>query len=176
MNPTIWSFKIASSEQFLPILNLYRACGKEMLAQGFANWGDFYPTETQIRFDLEHQHLYGLYDENQALAAVAVLDELYPNAYQNIEWIYPSQRPFYLHRLAVNPQLWGKSLGKIIMGRIEQQAIALKGDALRLDALQINKRLIHFYENLGYAQQGQLVWHGDAWPHPFLCFEKNLSL
>ncbi len=171
-----WRFKPADSSQFLPILQLYRDCGQAMSVQGFHNWGDFYPTETQIRFDINNNNLYQLFDENQALISVAVLDELAPDAYQNIHWIYPDLRPFYLHRLAVAPQYWANGIGKIMVERIEHEALQLGGEVLRLDALQINTQLLRFYERQGYQQNEQLVWHGTAWPNPFLCFEKKLSL
>jgi ribosomal protein S18 acetylase RimI-like enzyme len=169
-----WNFQPAQLIDFQPILKLYRSCGKKMSEQGFHNWVDFYPTEIQIIFDIENQHLYTLYNADNQLVAVAVLDQIAAISYQNIKWDFLSSQAFYLHRLAVSPLHWQAGIGQKMMLFIEKKAVELQADTIRLDAYSINKPLLKFYKNLNYVENGQIVWHGDAWQFPFLCFEKNL--
>ena len=163
-----------SAADFQHILPLYRACGAWLSANGFENWGDFYPTEAIIRADLEAQNLFGWVVADE-LVGVVVVDEVTNPFYPQISWKYSQAKPAFVHRLAVHPAYQGKGYGQSLMLAAESIAQARKLEVLRLDVYEPNHALQRFYTLLGYENTGQSVYLGEPWVYGFVCFEKFIG-
>lgn len=163
----------ANLEQLENITELYRTCGKVMLAQGFDNWGDFYPPITLIKEDIETGSLFCL-REDERLLGVIVLNEVAPVQFKSIQWQYPTKVALVVHRLAVAVEEQKKGYAQKLMKFAEKYAQEKSYNVIRLDAYSINTGLLKFYRQLGYQCTKETISLGAKWKHPFVCFEKRL--
>lgn len=163
----------ATLGQLEAITDLYRTCGKAMLAQGFDNWGDFYPPITLIEEDIRAGSLFSLLD-NERLLGVIVLDAIQPQQYDAVDWQYPNERCLIVHRLAIAVDQQRKGYAPKLMLFAEEYAQKNAYTAIRLDAYSINTGLLKFYRQLGYQSTKETISLGAKWKHPFVCFEKSL--
>lgn len=169
------SIQKAKIDQLDAIISLYRACGKEMLSKGFDNWGDFYPTIAIVETDIQEEQLFCLLEGN-LLVGVIGLDENQPAPFATVRWQYPSSKTLVVHRLAIAVDQQRKGYAQHLMKFTEEYAKKHQYEAIRLDAYSINKKLLKFYEQLGYQSAKEAIYLGAKWEHPFICFEKAIPI
>lgn len=163
----------ANLGQLNAITALYRACGQQMLEQGFDNWGDFYPPTNLIQEDIESDALFCLL-EDERLLGVIVLNEVQAIQYEAVQWQYPTTVSLIVHRLAVAVEAQKKGHAKRLMKYAEEYALKNAYSVIRLDAYSINEGLLKFYRQLGYQSTKETISLGAKWKYPFICFEKRL--
>jgi ribosomal protein S18 acetylase RimI-like enzyme len=163
----------ANIAQLNTITTLYRACAKEMVKQGFENWGDFYPPVPLIQGDIESETLFCLLEDEQLLGVIA-LDAVPPVQYEKVQWQYPTTINLIVHRLAIAVEAQKNGYAKKLMEFAALYAQKNGYTAIRLDAYSINERLLKFYRRLGYQSTKETISLGAKWKHPFICFEKVL--
>lgn len=159
--------------QLNQITNLYRACSKVMIEQGFDNWGDAYPPVALIQEGIESESSFCLLDEGQ-LVGVIVLDEMQPIEYKEVTWEYSAPVSLVVHRLAIAVEAQRKGYAKKLMEFAELYAQKNNYAVIRLDAYSINEGVLKFYRRLGYQSTKETISLGDEYKHPFVCFEKRV--
>ena len=118
----------------------------------------FYPTREDATQALARGDLYVL-DEGGEVLASAVVDQLQPAEYAQVEWAYPAAEDevLVLNTLAVSPRHAGQGLGKRFV-RWYENCAALQGcRCLRLGTGESNTRARRLYEALGYRQAGTVT-------------------
>lgn len=162
----------ASKAALEALMGLYRSCGQHLQSQGILQWGDFYPEKKQVAQDIEQGNLY-LGRLNGILCAAVTLDFVQPSGYAAVNWRY-AEPAWVVHRLAVAPSFQGRGLAQQMMQFAEQQGPARGAKSIRLDTYSLNPRNLRFYERLAYERTKEVVFLGEPWTAPFLCFEKAL--
>lgn len=169
------NLKIAqpSIADFNELLSLYRSCGAEMLSKGFDNWGDFHPSEKQLKLDIEGGTIFVLKDDVK-IVGVTVLDTNQDTVYATVNWKHNATPIIVVHRLAVLPSEEGKGHAQKLMQFAEEHARATGMQSIRLDAYSINERVLGFYKKQGFERKDELINLGDKYTHLFNCFEKKM--
>lgn len=67
------------------------------------------------------------------------------------------------HQFAVEPSLQGHGIGRALLTRAEQWAVAQGLQELALDTAEPAKHLIHLYQRLGYGLVDTVQWHGKVY-------------
>ena len=156
------------------ILELTKACGKNMRENGIDQWDENYPDRGRILHDLETETLFA-YREGDEVLGIVVLNESQDEEYGEINWSTSADdKNIVVHRLAVRPDQQGKGLGRKLMDFAEQWAKENNYDAIRLDTYSQNPRNQRFYTNRGYADLGP-VYLKYKKEHPYYCYELLLN-
>ena len=163
----------ANLGQLDTITNLYRACSKVMIEKGFDNWGNFYPPVSLIQEGIESGTSFCLLDGDKVLGII-VLDEMQPEEYKEVTWMYSASVSLVVHRLAIAVEAQRKGYAKKLMEFAELYAQKNDYSIIRLDAYSINEGVLKFYRGLGYQCTKETISLGDEYKHPFACFEKRV--
>lgn len=164
--------RLAKSEDLKTVMELYDACRVYLNSRGIDQWAHGYPKEDIVKRDIECQDLW-LYQVEESIAAVLVLNQSAAEKYSDLAWECSHQKHLEIHRLAVHPKHMNQGLGKRMMNWAESEAKDREACCIRLDTYSLNKDNVRYYKNLGYCATGNEV----MWPpvkSPFLCFEKQL--
>ena len=155
------------------IMNLARACARDLCQRGIFQWNDEYPSRDAFVKDLRRGELWVM-DLGQGAVGTLVLSTLKDEVYEAIQWMTPDGDNRYVHRLAVHPSSQGQGLARKLMDFAEARARQEGAISIRLDTFSKNKRNQRFYENRGYIRL-ESVWFPHQSPHPFYCYELLLS-
>ena len=155
------------------IKNLTESCAIKMQENGIFQWNEYYPSLERLQNDIEQQELY-LIEENQKLQGIIVLTSKMDEEYHPIKWLTPNGNNLYVHRLATNPQHWGRGYGRKLMDFAEDHARKNNYLSVRLDTFSQNKRNQRFYESRGYEKLGNIYFPKQS-EHPFYCYELVLN-
>lgn len=151
---------------------LTEACAAHMLQQGIEQWNENYPSLSVLTRDLEAGHAY-VYILNDRLVGSVMFSQEKDPLYEPIQWSTPDSDSYYVHRLAVHPQVQGQGIARALMDFVESEIKNRGGTAVRLDTFSLNPRNNRFYKARGYTQLGDIYFAHKS-PHPFHCFEKLL--
>ncbi|WP_299435493.1 GNAT family N-acetyltransferase [uncultured Aquimarina sp.] len=151
------------------IYKLTQSCAKAMIAREIYQWNEHYPTRSRFEKDIELQELYVLEEDNR-IKGIIVLTELMDDEYIPIKWLTDNQGNLYIHRLAVDPEYWGKGYAQKLMSWAESYAEEKEYQSIRLDTFSQNKRNQSFYETRGYKKLGDIFFPKQS-EHPFYCYE-----
>ena len=135
------------------------------------------PQITKIRkysVKFYNEHLYVLISNNKEIIGCVSITYEMDDFYKNIDWISPSNKNIYVHRLAVHPNHQGQGYAKKIMKFIEEKGIKNMCESIRLDTFSMNKRNNALYKKIGYEKLGQIYFR-DQSELPFNCYEKPLK-
>ena len=163
----------ANSEDLNTVMQIIKSCTQDMISKKIYQWNDKYPNKETFYNDIKNEHLLVLIKENKILGCVSVTDQM-DDFYTKIDWIAPTKKNLYVHRLAVHPKYQGLGYAKEIMNFIENNAIESNCDSIRLDTFSMNKKNNNFYSNIGYEKLGQIYFR-DQSEMPFNCYEKRLK-
>lgn len=151
------------------IYTLTRACAKAMIANGIYQWNEHYPTQERFQKDVELQELYVLEEENY-IKGIIVLTDLMDEEYIPVTWLTANTNNLYIHRVAVDPEYWGKGYAQKLMDFGEDYAKKNQYQSVRLDTFSQNKRNQKFYEIRGYQRLDDIYFPKQS-EHPFHCYE-----
>ena len=90
--------------------------------------------------------------------------------YIPIEWLTKNDNNLYIHRLAVDPEYWGKGYAQQLMNFAEDYARKNNYESVRLDTFSQNTRNQKFYETRGYQRLGNIYFPKQS-EYPFYCYE-----
>ncbi|MBC2838077.1 GNAT family N-acetyltransferase [Robiginitalea sp. SC105] len=155
------------------ILELTRACGREMCARGIFQWTETYPSREAFQQDIDRGELWVL-DLGQGPVGTLVLSEVMDEEYRQVLWLTPNDRNRYVHRLGVHPDLQGRGYARKLMDFAEARAAAEGAASIRLDTFSRNPRNQRFYEQRGYQRLGAVYFPKQS-AYPFYCYERILS-
>ena len=159
----------AKLPEIAEILELTRACGKEMASRGIYQWNDSYPSRTVLENDVDRNELYVLEDSGRLLGIIA-LTNLIDEEYKSVSWLTPNHNNLYVHRLAIDPKYQGLGFAQHLMSFAEDFARKGNFTSIRLDTFSQNPRNQKFYEQRGYSRLG-VVYFPNQSEHPFYCYE-----
>lgn len=166
---TFMKIQIANSTHINQIFNTLKSVAADMRKQGIMQWNENYPTLDHVIIDIANQIVFIGWIDNE-LAGVISIDDIQSPEYEKIPWQFTSQKVLVVHRLAVNPQIQKKGVGRQLMDFALNKAITEGYSSIRLDAYSKNERTLRFYENRGYKKRGEIFFpYRDE---PFYCFEK----
>jgi ribosomal protein S18 acetylase RimI-like enzyme len=151
------------------IYRLTRSCAKAMIANGIYQWNEHYPTQERFQKDVELQELYVLQEENH-IKGIIVLTDLMDEEYIPVTWLTTNTNNLYIHRVAVDPDYWGKGYAQKLMDFGEDYAQKNQYQSVRLDTFSQNKRNQKFYEVRGYQRLDDIYFPKQS-EYPFHCYE-----
>lgn len=161
----------ARQEEIDVIMELISKCVQVMQAAGSDQWDEGYPNKEVIKLDIEQGTLY-VYEEDQAIAGILVLDENEAEEYQTIQWKQNQGPHLIMHRLAVHPQIQGKGIATKLIAFAEDYAKRNGYTSIRLDTYAMNTRALQIYPRLGYDHRGEVSYPNRMANFPV--FEKVL--
>ncbi|WP_289037533.1 GNAT family N-acetyltransferase [uncultured Zobellia sp.] len=151
------------------ILEVTKACAAAMIANGIFQWNEHYPSKQAFEADVERGELYVLRIENKIIGSI-VISTLMDEEYKPIEWLTPSAKNVYIHRVSVHPDFQGKGYAQKLMAFAENYARENSFASVRLDTFSQNKRNHRFYEARGFQRLGDIFFPKQS-EHPFHCYE-----
>ncbi|MDO6817988.1 GNAT family N-acetyltransferase [Zobellia sp. 1_MG-2023] len=151
------------------ILEVTKACAAAMIAYGIFQWNEHYPSKQAFEADVERGELYVLEKDNQIIGTI-VISTLMDEEYVPIEWLTPSGKNIYIHRVSVHPDFQGKGYAQKLMAFAENYARENSFASVRLDTFSQNKRNHRFYEARGFQRLGDIFFPKQS-EHPFHCYE-----
>lgn len=168
------NIQLARIGQLSEIKELYTNCRLSLQKIGlYHQWYDFYPPLATIQEDISSQTLFIL-QNNEDIMGVIVLNEVQFEGYEAMNWQYGSQHILVIHRIAVAPKFQGKGYAQQLLSFAENYAQQHNYEAIRLDAYSQNPRLLKFYSQMGYQRTKEVIFLGQPWEYPFVCFEKSV--
>lgn len=162
------NIELCNISQLKEIFEIYKDCRFSMQQENIFQWYDDYPSVQSIREDIEKQNLFGYYEAGKCLGAVAI-NTIQDEEYKEINWEDKNGNVVVIHRLAVNPELQNKGIGKLLMDFAEDYARKKNYSSIRLDSYSANKKALRFYEKRGYKKRGECFFIGRDLP--FYCYE-----
>lgn len=152
------------------ITGMFMAAIRRMRESGIDQWDELYPTEADIREDIEKEQLYVCRLSGE-ISSAAVLNENQDPEYGEVAWEYRGGKICVIHRLCVHPGEQGRGLGKKSVIFLEDTAAGLGYDHVRLDTFSGNRAAVALYKSLGYRYAGDVFFRKGR----FFCFEKTLK-
>ena len=135
-----------------------------------------YPSDDFIQSSLTKGELYTL-PERDALYACVILNSEHNAGYDSCAWSVACDSSEVLtpHALAVNPELQGKGIGKIVVENILNIARARHKKAVRLDVLGASKTAERLYTSCGFQfiEAKEMFYEDTGWTE-YKMFELNL--
>lgn len=136
-----------------------------------------YPSDDFIKNSLENGELYILI-ENETLYACVILNSECNEGYLGCPWSISCKQNEVLipHALAVNPDLQGKGIGKIVVEYILKLAKAERKKAVRLDVLGACKVAEKLYTSCGFnfVAAKNMFYEDTGWTE-YKMYEMNIG-
>lgn len=85
----------------------------------------------------------------------------------DVAYFTPVEKPLYLTGMAIQPDLQGKGIGRLLMKEAEAVARSWPADAIRLDAFDAAAGAGQFYAKCGYREVARVSYKGN----PLIYFE-----
>jgi GNAT superfamily N-acetyltransferase len=148
---------------------LTEKCAKVMIANNIFQWNEHYPSLEKLEADILKQELFVLEDK-EGIKGIIVLTPTMDEEYIPINWLIPNECNLYIHRLATDPESWGKGFGQQLMAFAEDYAKEYNYVSIRLDTFSQNKRNQRFYEARGFQKLGSIYFPLQS-EDPFYCYE-----
>ena len=111
-----------------------------------------------------------VFEKDAVIIGTIVLTEIMDEEYIPIEWLTKNDNNLYIHRLAVDPEYWGKGYAQQLMDFAEDYARKNNYESVRLDTFSQNTRNQKFYETRGYQRLGNIYFPKQS-EYPFYCYE-----
>ena len=159
----------ASQEDPKKIIAITQACARHMIAEGIFQWNERYPSLSTFERDLVNQELFVLEVDKAVIGAIVISTRM-DDFYRAIEWLTPSTKNGYLHRLCVHPSFQGKGYAKQLLDFAEDKLRNQGCLSVRLDTFSKNVRNQKLYEARGYQKLGDVYFEQKS-EHPFHCYE-----
>ncbi|MEJ1221376.1 GNAT family N-acetyltransferase [Sediminicola sp. 1XM1-17] len=151
------------------IIAITRACAAHMITNNIFQWNDSYPSMGIFQNDIEKGELFVLEIDARIIGTIVISTHM-DQEYIPVQWLTPSQKNIYIHRLAVHPDHQKKGYAQELMTFAEDYGRKNNYTSIRLDTFSQNKRNQQFYEQRGYQKLDDIYFpkQSDA---PFHCYE-----
>jgi len=156
----------ATAADYDAVWALWRACA----ADSRSLWNEEYPTESILRFDMDHGYLYVMYGESGLVGAASLLptDDLEEQGYAFAE----TEHIAVLTRLCVQPALQGQGNGSALLSLVEELAAQKGAKALHFLCDVRNGPALALYARAGYRRVCTASLYGET----FSVQEKRLPV
>jgi len=151
------------------VVAITQACARQMIAEGIFQWNEHYPSISAFERDLVNQELYVLEVDKAVIGAIVISTRM-DDFYRAIEWLTPSTKNGYLHRLCVHPAFQGKGYARKLLDFAEDKLRNQCCLSVRLDTFSKNVRNQKLYEARGYQRLGDVYFEQKS-EHSFHCYE-----
>ena len=159
----------AKKKEIQEVLNITRACAKQMISEKIFQWNENYPSLDAFNNDLKRNELFVLISEKTVIGCITITSKI-DKEYLPIKWLTPNKKNLYIHRLAIHPNFQGKGLARELMDFAENFATENDYSSIRLDTFSQNQRNQRFYELRGYKKLGNIYFPNQS-EDPFYCYE-----
>ena len=159
----------AKPSEIEKIITITRACALKMSTEGILQWNEAYPNKQAFQKDLERDELFVLLKKNSVIGCITI-STLKDKEYDAIKWRTQDDSNYYIHRLAVHPDVQHQGYAKKLMDYAEHLATISGAVSVRLDTFSQNKRNQRFYEARGYQKLGDVYFPRQT-SLPFHCYE-----
>lgn len=161
---------IKASKRDIPkIMEITKACAADMISKGIFQWNTHYPSISAFENDLNREELYVNIYNSQIIGAIVISTHM-DDEYLPIQWLTPSDKNIYIHRLCVHPQYQGMGKAGEAMTFAESLAREKGAASVRLDTFSKNPVNNRFYSNRGYQKLGDIFFPKQS-EYPFHCYE-----
>lgn len=148
-------------------LNVLKEAARWLLSRGINQWQPEEFTVQLLSGRIERGELYIARLGNDVAGTMTL------QASDEYTWGAKPNDALYVHSLAVRPVYAGQGLGREMLRRAEQLAVAGDKEFLRLDCWAGNKALRSYYREAGFEWRGDKHFPEDGWE--VALFEKRLQ-
>ncbi|KRN33493.1 GNAT family N-acetyltransferase [Weissella halotolerans] len=142
------------------IMEVYKSAKAHLKAQGINQWQSSYPSDADLRDDIEKGFSYVL-DIDGDIAAVGSIITPHDPDYLRIEdgsWLTDTHAEHAaFHRTAVSDKFRGQGLSKKLMQGLITTAKELGFNDMRIDTHEDNKAMQHVITSNGFDYRG-IIW------------------
>lgn len=163
----------AKVEEIPEIMEMARACGRALQAEGIFQWTDAYPKQEAFVRDIDRGELWVIDPGSGPVGTIAVCARM-DEEYQSVRWLSPDRGNLYIHRLGIHPDYQRQGLAQQLMDHAEGLALREGAPSVRLDTFSRNHRNQRFYEQRGYQRLGAVYFPRQS-AYPFYCYERVLN-
>ncbi|GEK29506.1 GNAT family N-acetyltransferase [Furfurilactobacillus siliginis] len=157
------TLRLATAADLDQVMVIIHAAQQFIARQGFDQWQDGYPAQTDMLADITAQQLYVLTLHGQVVAVAAAVRGIDPN-YRLIEegaWLQ-SHDYAAIHRVAVANDFRGEHLGQRLFERLFAKLSQDGVDAVRVDTHAGNVPMQHLLTRIGFDFCGFIYIDGTA--------------
>ena len=136
-------------------MDITKRCIENLDQQGIYQWDEVYPAKSDFQGDIEDESLYVITAADEISGCICLNQVEHPG-YENANWL--GSRFLVIHKMIVDPQREGQGYGEFAMKQAEKIARSKDKDSIKLDCYQENLRANRFYQKLGYALRGEVLF------------------
>ena len=145
---TEYLFRREEYDEAEEILSLYRSA----LGDPFCTWNEYYPAESEIRYDLGGDNLFVLTDGQKIIGACSIITE---NEYDSLQcWQNPSAGE--IARIVVHPEYRGRRLAQSMVEYLAEELRRRGKHAIHLLVACKNIPACRTYMRCGFAVTGNV--------------------
>lgn len=165
--------RIAETNDIENIMRIVKKVVPLMRSNGNFQWSDEYPNPEVFQKDIDKNQLWVGLKDSCLVGVIAITDEQSPE-YVDAGWDI-TEEAIVTHRLAVDPDLQGAGLAKLMMNHAEELAKQRGIHILRVDTNSENKATQALFPKLGYEYSGTINLKKHTDPSlRFFCYEKRI--
>lgn len=135
----------------------------------FTLWDDGYPSEELIKYDIERNGLYGVFENNE-LIAISYAGERCEDGEEDFTWKENFNRRGTFARIGVSPKHQKKGVATFLLEFILKELKNKGFDGVRILVGVNNKNAIKLYEKFNFVNCGQTERYG----HKYYLFELRI--
>jgi len=157
-----FQFRLATEQDITKIWEILQQAIERRKIDGSSQWQSGYPNLDTVKTDVDKQQNYVL-TENDEIIATAVLIFNDEPTYDQIDGAWLTNDEFMVvHRIAVDNQIVGKGLAKIIFESFEKVALKNNVFSIKVDTNFDNAQMLHLLKKLGYTYCGEIQVYDGA--------------
>lgn len=147
-------FRQAKHNEIDACYALVDAARRKMLGLGRKQWTEDYPSRAIIAHDVDECVAFILEEDGRMLAYGALVINGEP-AYEQLQGRWVSEGLYIaVHRLAVDPVLQGKGIGREFLKQVERYSAQMEIPSIKIDTNMDNREMIGLLSVLGYVVCG----------------------
>ncbi|MDD3122234.1 MAG: GNAT family N-acetyltransferase [Candidatus Izemoplasmatales bacterium] len=143
-----------TKEDLTEITLLARIVAKNIRDLGIDQWSDTYPNYSNFEYDLEHDGLFVIKQDNKIIGSVSLLKESDP-FYKELVW--KKDHSLVIHRLMVHPDYMRQKLGMKFFDYAIQKAKNEGYLSIKVDTHPDNFRMQNLIKTMGFVEIGFMI-------------------
>lgn len=142
---------------------------KDIRENTYTLWDENYPNEELIKWDIERNGLYGVFDNNK-LIAISFLGERCEEGENDFTWKDLFNKRGTFARIGVSPEYQNKGIGTLLVGFVLKELKHRGFDGVRILVGTQNTNAIKLYSKFGFTNCGITQKYG----HEYYLFELRI--
>lgn len=157
--------RLLTNKDIQDIQNLY----EYIKINTYTLWDKDYPSEELIKWDIERNGLWGVFDNN-FLIAISFAGERCEDGEENFTWQDTFKKRGTFARIGVSPKYQNKGIGTYLVDFILNELKSQGFDGVRILVGTQNTNAIKLYSKFGFVNCGSIERYG----HKYYLFELRL--